>query len=116
MNQKAVFDFINDVIFENAVKNNLDSETVKKSIAEYKKYLKDNCLADEETLGFIAKIEEKTAEYLELSKGFNEVGLKIPVHSMVTLQKEIKKKEIKKRKEIIWPSSVCDSGPIGGNC
>ena len=41
MNKEAILSFISDIIIENGIKNNLDSETIKKSIADYKKYLSE---------------------------------------------------------------------------
>lgn len=92
MNQKAVLDFLNDVIFENAIKNDLKAKTVKKSIEEYQKYLENNSLADETTLKFISRIEENTAKYLSLAKSMREVGLNISVHNMVTAADDVVKR------------------------
>ena len=78
MNKETILSFINDVIIENGIKNNLNSETIKKSIADYKRYLKESGLAGEEILKVISVIEEKSDEYVELAKSFKKAGLPIP--------------------------------------
>lgn len=103
MNGKAVFDFLNDVIFENAIKNNLDAEVVKKSITDYKNYLKVNNFADEETLNFITRIEEKTEVYLRLAKDLNDCGMKLSVYSIVN----VLDKCVKEREELRNSNTVC---------
>lgn len=144
MNQKAVLDFLNDVIFENAIKNDLKAKTVKKSIEEYQKYLQNNSLADETTLKFISRIEENTAKYLSLAKSMREVGLNISVYNMVTAADDVVKRVERAQSNTSCgspnASDLCcgrsgpspyqiafnripsdrqipdDSGPIGGNC
>ena len=78
MNKEAILSFISDIIIENGIKNNLDSETIKKSIADYKKYLSESGLADEEVLKAISIIEERSEEYVKIAKSFKKVGLPIP--------------------------------------
>ena len=69
---------LSDIIIENGIKNNLDSETIKKSIADYKKYLSESGLADEEVLKAISIIEERSEEYVKIAKSFKKAGLPIP--------------------------------------
>lgn len=78
MNKEAILSFISDIIIENGIKNNLDSETIKKSIADYKKYLSESGLADEEVLKAISIIEERSEEYVKIAKSFKKAGLPIP--------------------------------------
>ena len=78
MSKDPILDFINDVIIENGIKNNLDTATIKQNIADYKSYLVANGFADENTLKAISRIEEKAQEYYDLAKSFKKAGLKIP--------------------------------------
>ena len=64
MSKDPILDFINDVIIENGIENNLDTATIKQNIADYKAY--------------ISRIEEKVEEYYELAKSFKKAGLNIP--------------------------------------
>ena len=78
MSKDSILDFINDVIIENGIENNLDSATIKQNIADYKAYLIANSFADENALKAISRIEEKVEEYYELAKSFKKAGLNIP--------------------------------------
>ena len=78
MKKEPILDFINDVIIENGIKNNLDTATIKQNIADYKTYLVANGFADENALKAISRIEEKVEEYYKLAKNFKKVGLNIP--------------------------------------
>ena len=78
MKKEPILDFINDVIMEKGIKNDLDTATIKQNIADYKAYLIANGFTDEDNLKAIARIEEKIEEYYKLAKSFKKVGLNIP--------------------------------------
>lgn len=78
MNEEKILGFLNDVIIENGIRNNLDNRTIKKNIADYRTYLGQNGLADKDVLKTIATIEEKIEEYVDLVKDFKQAGIPIP--------------------------------------
>ena len=100
MNKEVVLNFINDVIIENGLENNLDSKTIKKSITKYKEYLNENGFADKEILKTISVIEEKSEEYIELARHFKQEGLEIPT---IKIKREEKAKNDKMDEEIKQP-------------
>lgn len=104
MDKETILGFINEIIIENGIKNNLSSKVIRKNITDYKEYLRKNGLADEETLKAISIIEEKTDEYIDLAMSFKKAGLSIPT---IGTNKTTKRKHDRKN----------DLGsPIGGSC
>ena len=101
MNKEVVLNFINDVIIENGLENNLDSKTIKKSITKYKEYLNENGFADKEILKTISVIEEKSEEYIELARHFKQEGLEIPTIKVKREEKAKKDKNFDKMNEEI---------------
>ena len=98
MNKETILSFINDVIIENAIENNLDSETIKKSIEDYKKYLSESGLADKDVLKTISVIEEKLDEYVELAKSFKKAGIPLPTIKIAATEKPKRRVEQKNQK------------------
>ena len=101
MSKDPILDFINDVIIENGIKNNLDTATIKQNIADYKSYLVANGFADENTLKAISRIEEKAQEYYDFAKSFKKARLKIPAIKLdptnVKPHSDIRAQETKRR-------------------
>lgn len=118
MNKETLLNFINDVIIKNGIENNLDSETIKRDIADYKKYLSESGLADEEVLKAISIIEEKSDEYVELAKSFKKAGLPMPTIKINGKEKPERepKSDFHARYSNPESSSCAKAIPTGSSC
>ena len=105
MDEKKILNFINDVILENGIEKELDLETIKKSIIDYIKYVKENGLGNKDVFRVLSRIEENVEAYIKLQKGFKKAGLPML---------KIKMKEMKKEKN---PDDIIEEGwPCIGKC